>query len=29
MNAQVDVDGREPADVARDWLIGKGIITDG
>ncbi|SPF69322.1 PBP2_YehZ [Propionibacterium ruminifibrarum] len=28
MNAQVDVDGREPADVAYEWLVSKGLITD-
>lgn len=28
MNAQVDVDGREPAVVAREWLVNKGILTD-
>lgn len=27
MNRQVDVDGREPADVARDWLVKKGFVT--
>ncbi|SYZ33313.1 glycine betaine ABC transporter substrate-binding protein [Propionibacterium australiense] len=28
MNAQVDVDGREPADVAYEWLVAKGLITE-
>lgn len=27
LNAQVDVDGREPADVAFEWLVGQGFIT--
>ena len=27
LNRQVDVDGREPADVARDWLVGHGFVT--
>ncbi|EME21648.1 glycine betaine ABC transporter substrate-binding protein [Rhodococcus triatomae] len=27
MNRQVDVDGREPADVARDWLADNGFVT--
>ncbi|QIS13808.1 glycine betaine ABC transporter substrate-binding protein [Nocardia arthritidis] len=27
LNRQVDVDGREPADVARDWLVAKGFVT--
>ncbi|WP_406688323.1 glycine betaine ABC transporter substrate-binding protein [Saccharopolyspora sp. ID03-671] len=26
LNAQVDVDGRDPADVARDWMAEKGLI---
>lgn len=26
LNAQVDVDGREPADVAMDWLVKEGFI---
>ncbi|MGC0365949.1 osmoprotectant transport system substrate-binding protein [Rhodococcus sp. 27YEA15] len=29
MNRQVDVDGREPADVARDWLVSEGFVTVG
>lgn len=29
LNRQVDVDGREPADVAFDWMIDNGFITDG
>jgi len=29
LNLQVDVDGRDPADVAFDWLVEKGFITDG
>jgi osmoprotectant transport system substrate-binding protein len=28
LNAQVDVDGREPADVAYDWLKKEGFVTD-
>jgi osmoprotectant transport system substrate-binding protein len=27
LNAQVDVDGREPADVAMDWLVQEGFVT--
>ncbi|GAA2334208.1 glycine betaine ABC transporter substrate-binding protein [Saccharopolyspora halophila] len=27
MNAQVDVDGRDPADVARDWMAEEGLVT--
>ncbi|MGW0175715.1 glycine betaine ABC transporter substrate-binding protein [Rhodococcus sp. NPDC003322] len=27
LNRQVDVDGREPADVARNWLADKGFVT--
>ncbi|EHY89731.1 glycine betaine ABC transporter substrate-binding protein [Saccharomonospora azurea] len=27
LNKQVDVDGRDPAVVARDWLVDKGFIT--
>ena len=23
---QVDVDGRDPADVARDWMVEKGLV---
>ena len=26
LNAKVDVDGKEPADVARDWLVSKGFV---
>ncbi|MER7079233.1 osmoprotectant transport system substrate-binding protein [Saccharopolyspora kobensis] len=26
LNAQVDVDGRDPADVARDWMAEKGFV---
>lgn len=29
LNADVDVDGSEPADAARQWLIGKGFVTAG
>ncbi len=29
LNAKVDVDGEEPADVARQWLVDKGFVTDG
>ena len=28
MNAAVDVDGREPADVAFEWLVDQGFITE-
>ncbi|MFI5777955.1 glycine betaine ABC transporter substrate-binding protein [Nocardia sp. NPDC051570] len=27
LNRQVDVDGREPAEVARDWLVARGFVT--
>ena len=27
MNRKVDVDGQEPADVARDWLVSEGFVT--
>ncbi|MFR9751012.1 glycine betaine ABC transporter substrate-binding protein [Nocardia sp. 004] len=27
LNRQVDVDGREPAEVARDWLVAQGFVT--
>ena len=27
LNRQVDLDGREPADVARDWLVSQGFVT--
>lgn len=27
LNRQVDVDGREPADVARDWMVSEGLVT--
>jgi osmoprotectant transport system substrate-binding protein len=27
LNAQVDVDGREPADVAMDWLVKEGVVS--
>lgn len=29
LNKQVDVDGKDPAIVARDWMISKGFITKG
>ncbi|MBJ8343334.1 glycine betaine ABC transporter substrate-binding protein [Antrihabitans sp. YC2-6] len=29
LNRQVDVEGREPADVARDWLVAEGFVTEG
>ncbi|MFD3703042.1 glycine betaine ABC transporter substrate-binding protein [Nocardia sp. NPDC058658] len=29
LNRQVDIDGREPADVARDWMVAEGLITAG
>ena len=28
MSYEVDVDKREPVDVARDWLIQKGLIEE-
>lgn len=28
LNAQVDVDGREQADVARDWLVKEGFVSN-
>lgn len=28
LNRQVDVDGREPADVAFDWMVSEGFITE-
>ncbi|KAA2263712.1 glycine betaine ABC transporter substrate-binding protein [Solihabitans fulvus] len=27
LNAKVDVDGMDPADVARDWLVAEGFVT--
>jgi osmoprotectant transport system substrate-binding protein len=27
MNKQVDVEGRDPAVVARDWMVAKGFVT--
>lgn len=29
LNARVDVDGEEPADVARDWLVEQGLVAAG
>lgn len=29
LNARVDVDGQEPADVARDWLVEQGLVAEG
>ncbi len=29
LNRQVDIDGREPADVARDWMVAQGFVTVG
>ncbi|MFI5720668.1 glycine betaine ABC transporter substrate-binding protein [Nocardia sp. NPDC051750] len=29
LNRQVDVDGREPAEVARDWMVAQGFVTEG
>ncbi|WP_199440642.1 glycine betaine ABC transporter substrate-binding protein [Umezawaea beigongshangensis] len=29
LNARVDVDGEDPADVARDWLVAEGFVTKG
>jgi osmoprotectant transport system substrate-binding protein len=29
LNSQVDVDGREPADVAMDWLVKEGFVSRG
>ncbi|WP_328393126.1 glycine betaine ABC transporter substrate-binding protein [Nocardia sp. NBC_00416] len=28
LNRQVDVEGREPADVARDWMVAQGFVTE-
>lgn len=28
LNAEIDVDGREPADVAFDWLVAEGFVTE-
>lgn len=28
LNAQIDVEGREPGDVAHDWLVEQGFISD-
>jgi osmoprotectant transport system substrate-binding protein len=27
MNKQVDVEGRDPAVVARDWMVSKGFVS--
>lgn len=27
LNYQVDVEGREPADVAYEWMLNEGLIT--
>lgn len=29
LNARVDVDGEDPHDVAKDWLVEEGLITEG
>ncbi|MDI9898080.1 glycine betaine ABC transporter substrate-binding protein [Rhodococcus sp. IEGM 1381] len=29
LNRQVDIDGREPAEVARDWMVKQGFVTVG
>lgn len=29
MNKQVDVEGRDPGVVARDWMVAQGFVTDG
>lgn len=29
LNKQVDIDGREPAEVARDWMVQQGFVTAG
>ncbi|MDJ0379597.1 glycine betaine ABC transporter substrate-binding protein [Streptomyces sp. G-G2] len=29
LNAKVDVEGQDPHDVAKDWLIGQGLIKEG
>jgi osmoprotectant transport system substrate-binding protein len=29
LNAKVDVDGRDPLDVAKDWLVEEGFIKNG
>ncbi|MGW3276681.1 glycine betaine ABC transporter substrate-binding protein [Nocardia rhamnosiphila] len=28
LNRQVDVEGREPAEVARDWMVAQGFVTE-
>ena len=28
LNAQVDVEGREPVDVAFDWMVSEGFISE-
>ncbi|MGN2637552.1 glycine betaine ABC transporter substrate-binding protein [Nocardia takedensis] len=28
LNRQVDVEGREPAEVARDWMVARGFVTE-
>ncbi len=27
LNRQVDVEGREPSEVARDWMVAEGFVT--
>ena len=29
LNKQVDVDGKDPSIVARDWMVSRGFITAG
>jgi osmoprotectant transport system substrate-binding protein len=29
LNRQVDVEGNEPAEVARDWMVSEGFVTMG
>jgi osmoprotectant transport system substrate-binding protein len=28
LNRLVDVEGREPAEVARDWMVAQGFVTE-
>ena len=28
LNLRVDVEGEEPADVAFDWMVSEGLVTD-
>ena len=29
LNRRVDIDGEEPAEVARDWMVTEGLVTAG